>query len=310
MKASAVSYARPESLAQVFALLAEYGDSAQIPAGGQSLVPMLNLRLAQPDVLVDITRINGLNSITVDDGLVHIGALVTHHDIEHSALIARHAPLLAKAVPHVAHVAIRHCGTMGGSVALADPGAEYPACLVALDARVVLTSNSGERRLAATDFFQGIYETALRPGELVTAVEFAACQPGQVFAFAELARRQGDYAMVGLAAVARRDGVGVESRAGGTGGTGGKGGAVQLSELRLGFLGAGPTPMLARNAAALVSGKFLNDTTIAAAQHALGDELAPLDDLNAQAATKLHLAKVLLARVLHELTGLPTKALV
>jgi aerobic carbon-monoxide dehydrogenase medium subunit len=315
MKASAVNYARPESLAQVFALLAEYGDSAQILAGGQSLVPMLNLRLAQPDVLVDITRIEGLNGITVNDGLVRIGALVTHHDIEHSALIARHAPLLAKAVPHVAHVAIRHCGTMGGSVALADPAAEYPACLVALDAQVVMSSNSGERRLAASDFFLGIYETALQPGELVTAVEFAASQSGQVFVFSELARRQGDYAMVGLAAVARRDGVGsgvdvivgAGSGTGGTGGTGGATGTVRLSELRLAFLGAGPTPMLARNAATRVSGKLLNDTVVTAAQDALDNELAPLDDLNAQAATKLHLAKVLLARVLHELAGLPKK---
>ncbi len=293
MKAPAVSYARPESLAQVFALLAEYGDSAQILAGGQSLVPMLNLRLAQPDVLIDITRIDGLNKIEVNAGRVRIGALVTHREIEHSALVARHAPLLAQAVPHVAHVAIRHCGTLGGSVALADPAAEYPACLLALDANVVLTSQSRERRLAASDFFQGIYSTALQAGELVTAVEFAACTSEQVCVFSELARRHGDYAMVGLAAVARRDGVGESAR---------------LSELRLAFLGAGPTPMLAQKAAALVNGQVVNSAVVLAAQAALDDELAPLDDLNAQAATKLHLAKVLLLRVLHELSDFQIEA--
>jgi aerobic carbon-monoxide dehydrogenase medium subunit len=293
LKASAVSYARPETLSQAFALLAQYGDSAQILAGGQSLVPMLNLRLAQPDVLIDITRIKGLNEITVNGGLVRIGALVTHREIEHSALVARHAPLLAQAVPHVAHVAIRQCGTLGGSVALADPAAEYPACLVALDAMVVLTSHGGERRVGASDFFQGIYTTALQAGELVTAVEFAACTSEQVCVFSELARRHGDYAMVGLAAVARRDGVGESAR---------------LSALRLAFLGAGPTPMLAQNAAALVNGQIVTNAVVLAAQAELNDELAPLDDLNAQAATKLHLAKVLLLRVLHELSGFQSEA--
>ena len=287
MKAAAVRYARPESLTQAFALLAEHGDSAQILAGGQSLVPMLNLRLAQPELLIDITRIPGLNAITVENGVVRIGALVTHRELEHSFLIARHAPLLAKAVPHVAHVAIRNSGTVGGSVALADPAAEYPACLLALDASIVLASSNGERRLRAGDFFQGIYSTAIEPGELVSAIEFAASGSGQVFAFAELARRHGDYAMIGLAAVARRDG---------------SGGAARLSELRLAFLGAGPTPMLAQQAAAQVIGRILDNASVLAAQNMLENELSPLDDLNAKAATKLHMARILLARVLRELT--------
>ncbi len=286
MKAAAVRYARPESLTQAFVLLAEHGDSAQILAGGQSLVPMLNLRLAQPELLIDITRIPGLNGITVNNGIVRIGALVTHRELEHSLLIARHAPLLAKAVPHVAHVAIRNSGTVGGSVALADPAAEYPACLVALDASIVLASSNGERRLRATDFFQGIYSTAIEPGELVSAIEFAACSPGQVFEFSELARRHGDYAMIGLAAVARRDGSGA---------------AVRLIELRLAFLGAGQTPMLAQQAAAQVIGRILDNAAVLAAQNMLENELAPLDDLNAKAATKLHMARILLARVLREL---------
>lgn len=286
MKAPAVSYARPESLSEAFALLAEHGESAQILAGGQSLVPMLNLRLAQPEWLIDITRIPGLNGITVNDGIVRIGALTTHREIEHSLLIARHAPLLAKAVPHVAHVAIRNSGTLGGSVALADPAAEYPACLLALDALIVLASSTGERRVSAVDFFQGLYATAILAGELVSAVEFTASKPGQVFAFAELARRQGDYAMVGLAAAARRDGLGSSAR---------------LSELRLAFLGAGPTPVLAQQAASRVMNQALGQSVVLAAQNALDEALAPLDDLNAKAATKLHLAKVLLARVLREL---------
>lgn len=286
MKAPTFNYARPDTLEQVFSLLAEHGDSAQLLAGGQSLVPMLNLRLAQPDLLIDITRLPGLDGITVNQGTVRIGALVTHREIEHNLLIARHAPLLAKAVPHVAHVAIRNTGTLGGSVALADPAAEYPACLVALDAAIVIAGAGGERRVAAGDFFLGLYTTALEPGELVIAVEFASQQPGQVCAFSELARRHGDYAMVGLAACARREGLGAGSR---------------LTGLRLGFLGAGPTPMLATQAAAAVEGQPISGATIAAAQALLERDLAPLDDLNAQAATKLHLARVLLARVLQEL---------
>lgn len=286
MKAPAVSYSRPESLAQVFALLAEHGDSAQILAGGQSLVPMLNLRLAQPDLLIDITRVKGLGGITVNDGKVRIGALVTHRELEHSLLIARHAPLLAKAVPHVAHVAIRNSGTFGGSVALADPAAEYPACLLALDAQIVLVGGKGERRVAAKDFFHGIYATALAPGEIISAIEFAASESNQVFAFQELARRHGDYAMVGLAGAARRDGSGASAK---------------LTAVRLAFLGAGNTPVLASKAAALVNGQSLSSSLISAAQQSLASELAPLDDLNAQAATKLHMAGVLLARVLREL---------
>lgn len=286
LKAPALNYARPESLAQAFALLVEHGDAAQVLAGGQSLVPMLNLRLAQPDLLVDITRLPGLGGISVTDGRVRIGALVTHREIEHNLLVARHAPLLAKAVPHIAHVAIRNSGTLGGSVALADPAAEYPACLVALEADIVVGGVHGERQVSAADFFLGLYTTALEPGELVTAVEFAAQQPGQICAFAELARRHGDYAMVGLAACARREGTGASAR---------------LTGLRLGFLGAGPTPMLAAAAAAAVEGQTLSSSNITAAQSALDADLAPLDDLNAQSATKMHLARVLLARVLREL---------
>lgn len=286
MKAPTVGYVKPSSLEQALAVLAEHGPAAQILAGGQSLLAMLNLRLAQPDVLVDITGIPGLSDIELDGGTVRIGALVTHRRVGESELVARHLPLLAQAVPHIAHVAIRNVGTLGGSVALSDPAAEYPACCLALDATVVAAGPSGRRRIAAKDFFQGLYQTALEPGELVVAVEFPAAAPDGVHRFSELARRHGDYALVGLAACARRT-------------TSAEG--VRLSQVRLSFLGAGTRPLLAAKAAAVIEGGPLTPERIAQAHACLADDLEPLADLNASPQTKLHLARVLTSRVLSDI---------
>src|SRR5882762_4773028 len=178
MKAPRFAYARPASLAEALALLAEYKDDARVLAGGQSLVPMMNFRVAAPKVLVDINRIAGLSGIKVAKNHLRIGALVRHAALERSADIARHLPLVAAAMPHIAHPAIRNRGTLGGSCALGDPAAELPACALALRASFVVAGKKGERRIAAEDFFRGLYATALKGGELLIAAEFPLPKPG------------------------------------------------------------------------------------------------------------------------------------
>lgn len=282
MKAPSFAYAKPGSLADALDLLARHGDAAKVLAGGQSLLASLNMRLSAPELLVDITGVPGLAGIRVDGDTVRIGALTTHADVERSPEIAKHLPLLAQAVPHIAHVAIRNMGTFGGSVAMADPAAEYPACAVALDATFVLASGAGERRVRAREFFRGLYETALQPGELLVAGEFPAGKPGYRSAFLELARRHGDYAIVGVAAHAKVEG-------------------GKLSDVRLAFLGTGDRPILAANAAAAVEGKAASPESIKAAEDALGRDLQPPGDLYTSSAAKLHLARVLAGRALAQL---------
>jgi carbon-monoxide dehydrogenase medium subunit len=192
-------------------------------------------------------------------------------------------PLLAQAVPHIAHVAIRNAGTFGGSVALADPAAEYPACALALDATLVVAGRGGERRIPARDFFRGLYDTALGPREILVAGEFPV-RPDYRSVFLELARRHGDYAIVGLAAHARVD-------------------AGRLSDVRLAFLGAGDRPMLAVEAGKAVEGRAPAPDVIKAAQDALSRDLDPPGDLYTSTATKLHLARVLTGRALAALVA-------
>ena len=198
MKAPAFAYAKPASLAEALELLARPG--AKVLAGGQSLIPSLNMRLSSPELLVDISGVPGLNSIEVRPEGVRIGALVTHSQIDKSPEIKLHAPLLGEAAPHIAHPAIRNRGTIGGSLALADPAAEYPACAVALNATLSVESKKGKRKVPADKFFKGLFETDLRPDEILTAVEFPSAKKGDKSVFLELARRHGDYATVGLAA--------------------------------------------------------------------------------------------------------------
>ena len=284
MKAPSFAYAKPRSLDEVFALAAQHGEDAKLLAGGQTLLATLNMRLSSPRLLIDITGVPGLAGIAVKGNLVRIGALTTHRTIERSPDIAKHLPLLAQAAPHIAHVAIRNAGTIGGSLAHGDPAAEWPACCVALDATVVLAAQTGERRVQAREFYRGLFETALGAGEVITAVEFPIPGTGYRSAFLELARRQGDYAIVGVAALAKA--------ASGT-----------LSDLRLAFIGGGSTPILARSAMAAIEGKKLGADTIAAAQAALAKDLAPTGDLNGSPATKLHLARVLCGRALTRLAS-------
>ena len=198
MKAPAFAYARPASLKEAFELLER--PNAKVLAGGQSLIPSLNMRLSSPELLVDITGLKELSGISVKGNSMRIGALTTHAELERSSEIKKHIPLLAQAVPHVAHAAIRNRGTIGGSMALADPAAEYPAVAVALEAVFVIKNKTSERRVEASKFFKGLFETDLKPGELLAAIEFPVAKPSDKSVFLELARRHGDYAIIGLAA--------------------------------------------------------------------------------------------------------------
>ncbi|MCJ2103519.1 FAD binding domain-containing protein [Methylobacterium sp. E-046] len=273
MKAPDFAYARPASLDAALALLAEHGEDAVPLAGGQSLVTALNMRLSAPGLLVDLNAIPELAGVSEDEGVVRIGAMTRHRDVGTAALVRERLPLLAAALPHIAHPAIRNRGTIGGSVALADPATEWPACCLAAGATIVVRGPGTERRIAADAFFLGLYTTALEPGEIVTAIEFPVPGDGAVWGFEELSRRHGDYALVGLAATGRRS-------------------AVGLSDLRLAFFGVADRPVLARAAAAAIEAGDLTG-----AQAALADELDPPDDPATRAATRLHLARVVLGRV-------------
>jgi carbon-monoxide dehydrogenase medium subunit len=282
MKAPAFDYVKPKNLDEAFGLLKQYGSGAQILAGGQSLMAILNLGLAMPEVLIDITGIDGLKDVVVTDHQVRVGALVTHAKLQTNPDIARHVPLLAQCIPHVAHMAIRNAGTMGGSMALSDPAAEYPAVALALNAVITLQSAKGSRDVMASDYFLGLYTTARTEDELVVAVSFPKVKPNQVMVFDELTRRRGDYALCGLAAAFEMQG-------------------PHISAVRLAYLSMGETPVLAAHAAAALVGKALTEETIAAAQTALAQDLSPLGDLHGSALGKLHWAKVLLARSVRQI---------
>src|SRR6195952_2196843 len=199
MKASAFAYARPTSVANALELLVAHGDKAKVLSGGQSLMPAMNLRLISPELIVDIGELTELRGIALTGDRVRIGALTRHVDLARSPDIAEQAPLLAAAIAHVAHPAIRNRGTLGGSLAHADPASELPACMLALNATIIVRGRAGERRIAAENFFTGIYETMLSPEELLVAVELPAMPKNAVHFFHEFSRRQGDYAVAGLA---------------------------------------------------------------------------------------------------------------
>ena len=273
MKPAPFAYKKVRSLDEAVALLGE--KDARLLAGGQSLIATLNMRLSSPSLLIDINGLDGLSGISEKAGAVEVGALTRHAQAERSDVIAKHAPLIARAIPHIGHPAIRNRGTLGGSIAFADPAAELPACLLALDGEVDATGPKGKRTIKAQDFFRGLFETALTPQEVLTAIRVPAADKGARVGFAELARRHGDYAIVGLAASARADGKG-------------------LSNVRLAYFGVGNTPVRAKKAeAALASGNI--DAAVAAL------DLDPNDDVLATARLKKHLAGVLLRRVAKQL---------
>ena len=284
MKAPAFSYLRPTRLNDVIALLQQHGDEARLLAGGQTLLATLNMRLSEPALLIDLQAVKELKGITLDGSTLRIGAMVTHSEIEASPLVADHAPLLRMAAPHIAHRAIRNLGTLGGSIAYGDPAAEWPACLLALDGLVLARGPAGERRIAAKDFFTGLYATALAANEIIIACDFPVPSAQQRFAFDELTRRHGDYAVVGLAACAVLiSGV--------------------LSQVRLAWLGVGTQPARTTEVEQILEGQFFSNALLASATQALRRELQPQADLTHSAATKQHLAEVMLKRALIALTG-------
>lgn len=282
MKPAAFAYAKPASLAQALRLLDIHRDEARILAGGQSLIASLNLRLSAPRMLIDISGLQELAEISVRGEWLRIGALARLATVETSDLVRQQAPLIAAAVPHIAHAAIRNRGTFGGSIALADPAAELPACAIALDAEMEIVGDAGARRVTAQDFFRGLYETALQPGEVLTAIDIPMARPGWHVAFDEFARRHGDYAIVGLAATSSIE-------------------RSFVREMHLSYFGVGTKPTRATNAEAALVGQVLDLIAIGRARDALAYDLDPPADLQAAGRTKLQLARVLLGRALAKL---------
>ena len=283
MKPAAFEYYRPDSVEQALALLAEHGGDAKPLAGGQSLIPTMNFRLAQPAALVDLNGLDALAHITeAADGGLLIGAMTRQRAVERSALVAARAPLLAEALPFVAHPQIRNRGTIGGSLAHADPAAELPAVMVASGATVHMRGEAGERRMAAADFFTGLFATALEPAELVTAIELPPPAPRSGWAFREVARRHGDYALVGVAAMVRLDEAG------------------RCAEARVVLLSVGDGPQQVPAAVAALEGRIPDAATIAAAAAAAQAGVDPPGDIHASAAYRRRLAGVLTGRALEQ----------
>lgn len=288
MKAPRFSYARPDTIAEAVRLLAD-SEHARVLAGGQSLMPALNFRLDAPELLVDINRVQdpGIAGVSVvDDDAVHVGALTRHVELQRSAVVAEHLPLLATAICEVAHTAVRNRGTFGGSIALADPAAELPACCLAYDAVIVVAGPSGERRIDAEQFFLGLFETALQDDEIITAIEFARYgSPHNRHAFAEISRRRGDYAMAGVALTALADDDG------------------QLNQVRAVLFGVADQALRIKPLEDCLNDQLPDQALAQRAAASLDGAFEPAEDLHASAAMKLHLSKVLVRRAVVELAA-------
>ena len=279
MKAPKFSYIRGGSLDQVLTLLNEYGEEGRILAGGQSLMPTLNMRLSNPKILIDINHLSELNSISINDDIVSIGALSRHSEVGRSPIVERHLPLIADAIPHVAHVAVRNRGTFGGSVALADPAAELPACVLALGGTLVLQSVRGIRKIIADEYFLGLYETERKPDELLIEVQIPVQDPTALSAFVELSQRKGDYAIAGLAFVGT-----LENQL--------------IKTAKLVYFGSETKPTLANNTMAVLTNTPWDDKTRELIAETLGQDLDPMTNLQGSAKMKLHLQKVLTGRAI------------
>jgi carbon-monoxide dehydrogenase medium subunit len=280
MKPAPFEYLRPATLEAALAALAAREDAKPL-AGGQSLIPAMNFRLAAPGALVDLNGLDDLAGIAASDGGLRIGALTRHAAIERDPLVRARAPLLAEAIVHVAHPPIRNRGTIGGSLAHADPAAELPAVILALGADLVLRRVAGERRLPADRFFTGLFATALEPGELITAIELPAPPPRAGWAFEEFARRPGDFALVGVAVQVALDPAG------------------RCADARLALLSVGEGPVLAPRAMERLRGSALDDAGLReAAELVATEEIQPPSDLHASEEYRRQLARVLTRRAL------------
>jgi len=280
VKPAPFEYHRPDSVDEALELLTQYGWDAKLLAGGQSLVPAMNFRLSQPGVLIDLNRIPGLDYIHEREGGLRIGAMARQRVAERSEIVARAAPLVAEALPFVAHPQIRNRGTMGGSIAHADPAAELPAVMLALGARFHLMGPNGSRVLAADDFFTGLFATALEHDEMLGEIEIPAQAPRPGWSFMEISRRHGDFALAGLAMSVSVDGDG------------------KCDAARIALLGVGEGPTLARGAADALVGATPGDDAFAAAAEAARAEVDPPADIHASADYRRHLVGVLVGRAL------------
>jgi carbon-monoxide dehydrogenase medium subunit len=272
-------YVRPGSVEEALDHLARHGDDAKVLAGGQSLVPLLNFRLARPRVLVDLGSVAGLDSVKEDGDGVRIGAMARQRHVERSPLVARICPLLTKALPHVGHVQNRNRGTVGGSIAHADPAAELPTVAIALDAEVEVVGPDGRRTIPVRDFFEGPFMTSLRPDELIASIRFPATT-GRRTAFLEIARRTGDFALAGVAAVVSGNGT--------------------VTEVSLAGLGVGPTGIRLAAAEEAVRGRALDPATLRDAGAAAAREVTPFDDVHADELYRREAVGALVARALVE----------
>jgi CO/xanthine dehydrogenase FAD-binding subunit len=273
MKPPPFEYVAPRKIEEAVGLLAQHGDGAKVLAGGQSLLPLLNFRIAQPAVLVDVNRVAELAYVRAADGGVAIGAMTRQHTLERADLVRTRLPIVAEACRLIGHLPIRHRGTVGGSLAHADPASELPAVMLALEAEVTASGRAGRRVLPAEQFFTGIFTTALAPDELLTEVRVPGVPPRTGGAFLEVARRAGDFALVGVAALLTLDDGGRVARA------------------RLALCGAGPTPLRAREAERLLGGERPEGGVLDAAAEAMAAATDPPGDIHASAAFRKKLAR-------------------
>ena len=278
MKPAPFHYAAPDTEEQTLALLHAHGSEAKLLAGGQSLVPLLSMRLARPSIIIDLNRVKTLDYIREEDGEIRIGAMTRQRNAERSSLVTRRLPLLAETLPFVGHLPIRSRGTVGGSIAHADPSAELPAVLVALGGSVVLRRLEKTRVVQGEDFFVSYLTTALRPDELLTEVRVPV-HDRKGTAFLEIARRHGDYALVGVAAVVTMDG-------------------NRCAQARLAFTGVGPTPVRIPEVEVLLAGAVLTDAVLADVRTLVADRIDPEDDVHATAQYRKDVAGVLAERAL------------
>lgn len=285
MKPPPFLYARPETLSEALAVLADAGEDAKVLAGGQSLVPLLNFRLARPSVLVDLNWVQELTGLERTNGTIRIGAMLRQRAAEQSPVIQEGCPLIVRGLEYVGHLQIRNRGTVGGSIAHADPAAELPAVALATGAEMEVRSVRGERTVPAEDFFQGPFTTALAPDEILTAVRFPLTEGARV-GFLELARRSGDFALGGVAALVRFDD-----------------GSRIVSEASLVALGMGGEPRRLAGSQDAVRGRELTDDVLKGAAAAASREVDPFTDVHADAEYRRELVGVLLTRVLREVAA-------
>ncbi len=281
MKPPIFDYVKVSTVEEATAILADSSKEAVVIAGGQSLLPMLNFRLAAPEILVDISGIEALKSLIERDNVVTIGAMTRHVDLGSSPIIARHFPVITKAVTHIAHLAIRNRGTIGGSLCHADPAAELPMMALLLNAELMVAGGKGPRTIAAKDFFQSALETDIQEGELLVSVSLPLLPPNTGWGFEEVSRKSGDFALAAVSAIlVVNDG--------------------EISEARIAVAGVDETPRRMNGAEAMLRGKMLDDDHLTAVCETIQSEINPETDLQASSNYRRHLIGVLTARVLKD----------